>query len=70
MNDEKSTYAQKLSCRNALHSLQLSLLGVPNGPRDLTGALPLESNLELLHGVSFSKGCYLGQAATRVMPST
>jgi hypothetical protein len=27
-------------------------------------ALPLESNLELLGGVSFTKGCYLGQELT------
>ena len=48
----------------ALHALQLSVLGVPDGPRDLTGALPLESNIELLNGVSFAKGCYLGQELT------
>ena len=45
---------------------QLALLGVPNGMADLPSgeALPLESNLELLGGVSFSKGCYLGQELT------
>ena len=49
-----------------LYSLQLLLLGVPNGGAQLrpAEALPLESNLELLHGVSFAKGCYLGQEVT------
>ena len=41
-------------------------LGVPNGAAELPSAeaLPLESNLELLSGVSFAKGCYLGQELT------
>lgn len=45
-----------------LHALQEQLLGVP-GSMDAE-ALPLESNLELMHGVSFTKGCYLGQELT------
>eukprot|EP00658_Telonema_sp_P-2_P084592 TRINITY_DN9435_c0_g1_i1.p1 TRINITY_DN9435_c0_g1~~TRINITY_DN9435_c0_g1_i1.p1 ORF type:complete len:228 (+),score=58.97 TRINITY_DN9435_c0_g1_i1:83-766(+) len=28
------------------------------------GSFPLESNLELLHGISWQKGCYLGQELT------
>lgn len=49
-----------------LHALQLALLGVPNGSRELPSgdALPLEANLDLLNGVSFAKGCYLGQELT------
>lgn len=27
-------------------------------------ALPLECNLDALHGVSYTKGCYLGQELT------
>ena len=49
-----------------LYGLQAALLGVPNGAAELPSAeaLPLESNLELLSGVSFAKGCYLGQELT------
>lgn len=50
----------------AVYDLQLTLLGVPSGATELppAEALPLESNVELLNGVSFSKGCYLGQELT------
>lgn len=48
----------------SLHRLHLSLLGVPEAAATLQDTLPLESNLELLNGVSFAKGCYLGQELT------
>ncbi|XP_038611749.1 putative transferase CAF17, mitochondrial [Tachyglossus aculeatus] len=40
--------------------------GIPEGVRDLPpgAALPLESNLAFLNGVSFTKGCYVGQELT------
>jgi len=40
--------------------------GCPDGPSDVpsTEAFPLEHNLESLQGVSFRKGCYLGQELT------
>ena len=41
-------------------------LGVPDGSRDLVPerALLLESGFEELHGVSFTKGCFVGQELT------
>ena len=42
------------------------LAGVPEGPEEfkLDSALPLNMNADLLNGVSFSKGCYVGQELT------
>ncbi|KAH9278458.1 putative transferase CAF17 -like protein, mitochondrial [Echinococcus granulosus] len=41
-------------------------LGLPEGADEFKSGegLPLEANADLCHGVSFSKGCYLGQELT------
>jgi len=36
-------------------------LGVSEGHAEVHGVMPLELNLALLNGVSFNKGCYIGQ---------
>lgn len=43
--------------------------GIPDGTRDLAVEkdTPLECNLDKLNGVSFSKGCYIGQEITARM---
>ena len=42
-------------------------LGVPEGREDLADTLWLETNAAELNGVSFSKGCYIGQENTARM---
>jgi folate-binding protein YgfZ len=42
-------------------------LGVPEGRAELDGVLWLETNAAELHGVSFTKGCYVGQENTARM---
>jgi tRNA-modifying protein YgfZ len=46
----------------AYHAHRIAL-GVPEGGRDyaLGDAFPHEADLDQLHGVSFTKGCYVGQ---------
>jgi folate-binding protein YgfZ len=37
--------------------------GIPEGPKEIprTQAIPLEYNVDLMGGISYTKGCYLGQ---------
>ncbi|OZC07200.1 glycine cleavage T-protein [Onchocerca flexuosa] len=38
--------------------------GIPEGPSELAGQLPLFMNADIMNGVSANKGCYLGQELT------
>ena len=42
------------------------LYGIPEGPKEMppASALPMESNIDLMHGIDFRKGCYVGQELT------
>ncbi|KAI0771921.1 Aminomethyltransferase folate-binding domain-containing protein [Trametes elegans] len=46
--------------------LHRALLGVPEGVDDIVpmGAFPMESNLDIMGGLDFRKGCYVGQELT------
>ena len=68
--DDKSQSAEKLNelkrgSENGYKVLRYKL-GVGECPNELDSgkALPLESNCDYLHGVSFHKGCYIGQELT------
>ena len=45
------------------HAIRIGL-GVPEGPYEFDESLPLHMNLDFLHGISFTKGCYIGQELT------
>jgi len=48
-----------------IYSLWRLLHGIGEGTNNLPkDTIPLEANLEFLNGVSFDKGCYLGQELT------
>lgn len=50
----------------AAYRVRRYLFGVPEGQRELLQekALPLEGNLDVMGGVDFRKGCYVGQELT------
>ncbi|KAJ8502439.1 hypothetical protein ONZ45_g11753 [Pleurotus djamor] len=47
-------------------TLHRILRGVPEGPTDITPehSFPMDSNLDIMGGVNFRKGCYVGQELT------
>ncbi|EON70022.1 hypothetical protein W97_09288 [Coniosporium apollinis CBS 100218] len=48
------------------YHLRRLLHGIPEGPSEIppTSALPLEHNMDLMSGIDFRKGCYVGQELT------
>ena len=42
-------------------------LGVPDGATDLMDDVAMDAGYDLLHAISFSKGCYVGQEVTARM---
>jgi folate-binding protein YgfZ len=46
------------------YNLLRQTLGIAESSRELGGQLPLNMHLHYLNGVSFDKGCYIGQELT------
>jgi hypothetical protein len=42
-------------------------LGAPDPARDAPDDYPIEANFDLLHGIDFQKGCFVGQETTSRM---
>lgn len=67
LRERHADFAAKMSSMFPLsegnYELVRRLAGVAEG-NELTGRIALESNQEFLNGVSFHKGCYLGQELT------
>jgi transferase CAF17, mitochondrial len=49
-----------------VYHIRRTLHGVPEGPEEILEgqALPAESNLDVLSGIDYTKGCYVGQELT------
>ena len=50
---------------NREYKIHRMILGLPEGSSEMGGQFPLNMNLHLLEGVSFNKGCYIGQELTQ-----
>ncbi|KAI1494825.1 Aminomethyltransferase folate-binding domain-containing protein [Biscogniauxia mediterranea] len=57
---------QLARCDEAAYRVRRYLLGVPEGQTEIPReqALPLEANLDIMGGIDFRKGCYVGQELT------
>ena len=66
LDDAQTKFAPASTNEEALYRSTRYYLGLPEGATEFkTGdGLPLESNADLCNGVSFSKGCYVGQELT------
>ena len=47
------------------YNLMRQTLGIPESSSELGGQLPLNMHLHYLNGISFDKGCYIGQELTQ-----
>ncbi|KAG6890270.1 hypothetical protein C0992_002536 [Termitomyces sp. T32_za158] len=67
---KKGTLPQEISdheqASSDAYTLHRILTGVPEGHEDLPAmqAFPIESNLDIMGGLDFRKGCYVGQELT------
>lgn len=57
---------EKLEVQENIYKIYRYKLGIPEGNAELPpgSSFPLEANCDFMHGVSFHKGCYLGQEVT------
>ena len=46
------------------YNILRNTLGIPESSKELGGQLPLNMHLHYLNGISFDKGCYVGQELT------
>eukprot|EP00960_Hanusia_phi_P067962 766742-Hanusia_phi.AAC.7 len=66
ISSEAQPFASMAGFNEISDTLYRISLGVAQGPKELPqgSCLPLEGNIELFGGVSFNKGCYVGQELT------
>ena len=60
---EKETVNYKLTFDD--YDIMRMLYGIPEGPSEVKGALPLNLNFQHLNFINFNKGCYIGQELTQ-----
>ncbi|KJZ72152.1 hypothetical protein HIM_08417 [Hirsutella minnesotensis 3608] len=64
--DDKSPEIDVEQSNENAYTIRRYLRGVPEGRDELIAenALPLESNMDIMNGIDFHKGCYVGQELT------
>lgn len=57
------TLLDEFDANNALYDYARTLAGIPeNPPQIISGSsIPFECNMDLLNGIDYNKGCYIGQ---------
>lgn len=61
---KRDAAAQPSTSMDAAHRVLRMTHGIAEGVSELADAYPLECNFDALNGVSFTKGCYMGQENT------